>query len=64
MRRAKLVMQRLRICDAKQQHRAGTHSARSDTMRPEERWTIPLHVIMWTVMAVGLIMAMAVVMMH
>jgi hypothetical protein len=33
-------------------------------MRPEETWTIPLHIIMWTVLAVGLIMAMAVVMMH
>jgi len=27
-------------------------------------WTIPLHVIMWTTIAVGLIMAMAVFLMH
>jgi hypothetical protein len=29
-----------------------------------ESWTIPLHVIMWTTISVGLIMAMAVVLMH
>ena len=29
-----------------------------------ESWTIPLHVIMWTTMGVGLIMVMVVVMMH
>jgi hypothetical protein len=34
------------------------------TMRSDETWTIPLHVIMWTTIAVGLIMAMVVVMMH
>jgi hypothetical protein len=27
-------------------------------------WTIPLHVIMWTTIAVGLIMAIAVLVMH
>lgn len=27
-------------------------------------WTIPLHVIMWTTIAVGVIMAMAVFLMH
>jgi hypothetical protein len=27
-------------------------------------WTIPLHVIMWTTIAVGLIMALAVFLMH
>jgi hypothetical protein len=27
-------------------------------------WTIPLHVIMWTTIGVGLIMAMAVLLMH
>jgi hypothetical protein len=33
-------------------------------MRQDESWTIPLHIIVWTAMGVGLIMAMAVVMMH
>jgi len=33
-------------------------------MRSDETWTIPLQVIMWTVIGVGLIMAMVVVMMH
>ena len=27
-------------------------------------WTIPFHVIIWTALGVGLIMAMAVIMMH
>ena len=31
---------------------------------PSESWTIPLHIIMWTTIIVGLIMAMAVLMMH
>lgn len=35
-----------------------------DNMRSDETWTIPLHIIMWTTIAVGLIMAMAVLMMH
>ena len=33
-------------------------------MRADETWTLPLHIIMWTTILVGLIMAMAVVMMH
>jgi hypothetical protein len=33
-------------------------------MRRDEAWTIPLHVILWATMAVGLIMAMAVILMH
>jgi hypothetical protein len=33
-------------------------------MRSDETWTIPLHIIMWTTLVVGLIMAMAVIMMH
>jgi uncharacterized integral membrane protein len=40
------------------------HDAGWSSMRPEETWTIPLHIIMWTTIVVGLIMAMAVVMMH
>jgi hypothetical protein len=43
---------------------AGMHDARCSGMRPEETWTIPLHIIMWVTLAVGLIMAMAVIMMH
>ena len=35
--------------------------AKADT---DESWTIPLHVVMWTVILVGLVMAMAVVLMH
>ena len=34
------------------------------TERATESWTIPLHVIMWTTIVAGLIMAMAVFMMH
>ena len=33
-------------------------------MRVEDTWTIPFHILMWTVIVVGLIMAMAVTMMH
>ena len=33
-------------------------------MDPRDSWTIPLHVIMWTTIVVGFIMALAVVMMH
>jgi len=29
-----------------------------------ESWTIPLHVIMWTVLLAGLVMVMAVILMH
>ena len=29
-----------------------------------EGWTIPLHVIMWTTILVGVIMGMAIVLMH
>jgi hypothetical protein len=29
-----------------------------------EAWTIPLHVVMWTVILAGLVMAMVVVLMH
>ena len=33
-------------------------------IRRDEAWTIPLHVIIWTTLGVGLIMAMAVILMH
>lgn len=29
-----------------------------------ESWTIPFHVIMWAVLLAGLVMAMAVILMH
>jgi len=34
------------------------------TKPPSEAWTVPLHVIMWTVMTVGLIMTLVVLLMH
>ena len=32
--------------------------------KPGESWTIPLHVVMWAVIVVGFVMAMAVILMH
>jgi len=32
--------------------------------RPSEAWTVPLHVIVWTAMTVGLIMVFVVLMLH
>ena len=32
--------------------------------RPSETWTVPLHVIVWTAMTVGLIMVFVVLMLH
>lgn len=32
--------------------------------QPNESWTIPLHVVMWTVIGVGLIMMLVVLLMH
>lgn len=36
----------------------------SATKKPSEAWTVPLHVIMWTTMMIGLIMVFVVVMMR
>jgi hypothetical protein len=33
-------------------------------MSPDERWTIPLHVIMWTTLGAGLIAVLVVVMLN
>jgi hypothetical protein len=33
-------------------------------MRTEESWSIPLQIVVWAVIVVGVIMAMAVVLMH
>jgi hypothetical protein len=57
-------MQRLRIFADQTASLTGTHDAVSRVMRSDESWTIPLQVIMWTVIGVGLIMALAVFMMH
>jgi hypothetical protein len=34
------------------------------TKRPSEAWTVPLHVIMWTAITVGFIMALVVLLMR
>jgi hypothetical protein len=34
------------------------------TTKPSEAWTVPLHVILWTTMTVGLIMVFVVLLMH
>lgn len=39
-----------------------THSKR--LKRPSEAWTVPLHVVMWSAITVGFIMAVVVVMLH
>lgn len=57
-------MQRLRIFADETACSTGMHDAESRVMRSDESWTIPLQVIMWTVIGVGLIMALAVFMMH
>jgi hypothetical protein len=35
-----------------------------NTQQPSEAWTIPLHVVMWTVLTVGFIMVWVVLLMH
>jgi hypothetical protein len=34
------------------------------TKRPSEAWTVPLHVLVWTAITVGFIMALVVLMLH
>jgi hypothetical protein len=42
-----------------------TDMATSESPKPKfEAWTIPFHVVMWTTLLVGLIMVMAVILMH
>jgi len=43
---------------------AGAGRMTTKTKRPSEAWTVPLHVIMWTVLMVGFIMTMVVLLMH
>lgn len=64
MRHAIAPLQRLRDFGENCGPFAGTHDEEHGGMRPEDTWTIPFHIIMWTTIAVGLIMAMAVIMMH
>jgi hypothetical protein len=58
------AMHALRMSIARRRQFAGTQDAPALAMRSDETWTIPLHVIMWTTIAAGLIMAMAVLMLH
>jgi len=34
------------------------------TKRPSEAWTVPLHIVIWTTITVGFIMALVVLMLH
>jgi hypothetical protein len=45
---------------------AGTRRAHHQGMRfgPDPSWTVPFHVLMWTVLSVGLIMVMVVYLMR
>jgi hypothetical protein len=38
--------------------------AEPQRMKPNESWTIPLHILEWTTISVGFIMAMVVALMH
>jgi hypothetical protein len=43
---------------------AGTPRALGDHMSPDERWTIPLEILIWTVLTVGLILVLVIFMLH
>jgi hypothetical protein len=43
---------------------AGLFAMATHVKRPSEAWTIPLHVIVWTAITVGFIMAAVVLLMH
>jgi hypothetical protein len=64
MRRRAAPVQHLRIFLPAAASFAGTPDARARNMRADESWTLPLHIIMWATMVIGVIMAMAVIMMH
>jgi len=34
------------------------------TKRPSEAWTVPFHIVVWTTITVGFIMALVVLMLH
>jgi hypothetical protein len=51
----------------RREHRHGMPGAEPEgmkTQQPSEAWTIPLHVLMWTVLTVGFIMVWVVFLMH
>jgi hypothetical protein len=43
---------------------AGLSAMATHSKRPSEAWTVPLHVVVWTAITVGFIMALIVLMMH
>jgi hypothetical protein len=57
-------VQPMRVLSASRHQTPGTYNAERRVMRADETWTIPLHIIMWTTITVGFIMALAVLMMH
>src|SRR5450432_733937 len=62
------VSARFALVDLRSTSSAGTPTALQPPLNPEPAksvaWTIPFHVIMWTTLLVGLIMVIAVVLMH
>jgi hypothetical protein len=36
----------------------------ANSKRPSEAWTVPLHIVVWTAITVGFIMALVVLMLH
>ena len=60
------MVHRVRLSLANPTEFAGMSGAFGRVMAndPNTSWTIPLHVIMWTTMSVGLIMTMVVFLMH
>jgi uncharacterized integral membrane protein len=43
---------------------AAANAMASKSNVPSEAWTIPLHVVVWTAMTVGLIMVFVVLLLH
>jgi hypothetical protein len=41
-----------------------TTAMTAKTKRPSEAWTVPLHIVVWTAIIVGFIMALVVLMLH
>jgi hypothetical protein len=65
VRPRRAARQRLRYSARLPPVRAGMSGADGDGMANQnEGWTIPLHVIMWTTLSIGLIMTMVVFLMH
>jgi hypothetical protein len=51
-------------CDAAVARRVLLRARMETPLPPRPAWTIPFHVLIWTTLLVGLIMVMAVVLMH